>query len=788
MNTPPGSTGPVGVVTRGASLGVPERGEAGTASGGSVAACRSAWQGPGDAVAPHPPTDRHDAQDEDGGHEHAEDARRRRRSCRELRRVPGGARGHPVPVTSMTTPAVPADPAGAGPRGRFSRPGAGAGGTVRSPRTHPWGIVGPCPTERRAGRWRGCSSATGLLRRLRGDGVPRPVIDPGLAGGLRDWLEDGLVESVAALPGGADVVRVNKESLNQVLLCEAHLVAGRQAPRVGTVELARGSMVDALFRQWVTTGAIDDPWADALAAFDVEGDRDGVVGLRRRPPRGAAGAGWRPRSPSTPPTSSSGGPCPSPAWLPRTQERLEVPLCGGRVVLAGVVDLVLGSPAQDRASVCLVELKSGARRLEHRADLHFYALLEALRSGAPPFRIATYYSGTGELDAEPVGEDTLVGALSRALDGAIRLCRHRRRASSPPATPTICAPGASGSRAALRANNGPAPMWRSAPPVTPSPARDRRDDGPGPGGVVDRRAAWRRSPRRWRRRRWRQLRDDARARPAGLWGPSSPTGERLQIDAYKVLLAHRHPERCMSIDDTFVPSPRVVPARRRCRRGQPVRAGTLPRAPPWPWPTCWPRGSRTPPSLDHRCGQSPVVGPVVRGTARRWAGRGVRRGGHVGDATAHRRGLAAGVAPVIGGRDDWWQCPGGDADRSARAVPTCARCVGPAARAARGGDGAMPGRLARSSSATPALVAALGRDAPSRPVPGRRVSGPRAARSGSFPWTSAALRATAAAVVAGRGHVGRQPDREGAAAPEAACPARVSVSVDGAARLSGYPV
>jgi hypothetical protein len=116
-------------------------------------------------------------------------------------------------------------------------------------------------------------------------------------------------------------------------------------------------------------------------------------------------------------------PVPSSSWLPRTQERLEVPLCGGRVVLAGVVDLVLGSPAQDRASVCLVELKSGARRIEHRPDLHFYALLEALRSGAPPFRIATYYSGTGELDAEPVGEDTLVGALSRALDGAMRLCR-----------------------------------------------------------------------------------------------------------------------------------------------------------------------------------------------------------------------------------------------------------------------------------------------------------------------------------------------------------------------------
>ncbi len=262
----------------------------------------------------------------------------------------------------------------------------------------------------------------GLLRRLRGDGVPRPAIDPGLAGGLRDWLEDGLVESVAALPVGTEVVRVNKESLNQVLLCEAHLVAGRSAPRVATVELARGSMVDALFRQWVTTGVIDEPWTDALAAFEADGDRDGVIAFVAGLPE-ANQRRLRAEVAEHAAHITERWPVLSPSWLPRTQERLEVPLCGGRVVLAGVVDLVLGSPAQDRASVCLVELKSGARRIEHRPDLHFYALLEALRSGAPPFRIATYYSGTGELDAEPVGEDTLVGALSRTLDGAMRLCR-----------------------------------------------------------------------------------------------------------------------------------------------------------------------------------------------------------------------------------------------------------------------------------------------------------------------------------------------------------------------------
>ena len=268
----------------------------------------------------------------------------------------------------------------------------------------------------------GVIEGDGLLRRLRGDGVPRPEVDPGLAGGLRDWLEDGLAAAVGSLPSEVETVRVNKESLSQVLLCEAHLVARRRAPRVVTVELARGSLVDALFRQWVTTGLVEDPWADALAALEADGDGDGVVSF-------VAGLPATQRSRMMAEVAEHGAdivarwPALSPAWLPRTQERLEVPLCGGRVVLAGVVDLVLGTPAQDRASVCLVELKSGTRRIEHRGDLHFYALLEALRSGAPPFRIATYYSATGELDAERVDEDTLVHALARVLDGALRLCR-----------------------------------------------------------------------------------------------------------------------------------------------------------------------------------------------------------------------------------------------------------------------------------------------------------------------------------------------------------------------------
>ncbi len=264
-------------------------------------------------------------------------------------------------------------------------------------------------------------AGSALLERLRGQGTARPAVDPGLAGGLRDWLEDGLASVADGAPVDTGPVRVTKEALTGVLMCEAHLVARRTSPRAVTVELARGSLVDALFRQWVTTGRLDDAWSDAVGAVRVDGDGDVVDFLDALAPDASAelaqevaehGAGIVER-----------WPVPSPTWLARTQERLVVPLVGGRVVMSGVVDLAFGGPAGERASVCVVEIKSGRRRIEHRGDLHFYALLETLRSGAPPFRIATYYTRTGELDVEAVTDDVLVGALQRVLAGTVRLCR-----------------------------------------------------------------------------------------------------------------------------------------------------------------------------------------------------------------------------------------------------------------------------------------------------------------------------------------------------------------------------
>ena len=258
-----------------------------------------------------------------------------------------------------------------------------------------------------------------LLTRLRGAGRPRPLVDPSFAGGLREWLEDALAPAAAGLGPDQAPARINKQALTQVLTCEAHLVASRAAPRV-TVELVRGILVDALFRQWMTVGAIGDPVQDALDACAVEGGEVGpfVAGLDPADRRVLADEVG-----SQAARIAAQWPVPPGSWMARTQERLDIGLCGGRIVMSGVIDLAFGAPAAERASTCLVDVKSGRRRVEHRADLHFYALLETLRSGAPPFMLGTYYAGIGELDTEPVEEGLLVGALRRVVDGTERLCR-----------------------------------------------------------------------------------------------------------------------------------------------------------------------------------------------------------------------------------------------------------------------------------------------------------------------------------------------------------------------------
>jgi len=149
------------------------------------------------------------------------------------------------------------------------------------------------------------------------------------------------------------------------------------------------------------------------------------------------------------------------------------------------------------------------------------------------------------------------------------------------------------------------------------------------------------------------------ARDLHTLGADLPAGERLQIDAFKVLVAHRHPDRCMSNDDSFVPSPRLcrravgVAAVNRCVRG--LSAG--------------PAVAVAEVLAD---GLEDLSGESASGVRAPWWAQwyaGLAQGGRAvvaAEAVTWATQLYTALEwtslpgfPVIGGRDDWWQCPGG---------------------------------------------------------------------------------------------------------------------------------
>jgi hypothetical protein len=102
----------------------------------------------------------------------------------------------------------------------------------------------------------------------------------------------------------------------------------------------------------------------------------------------------------------------APAWLPRTNDKVAIPLAGGRVVLCGVFDLLLGTRSPGTASLCAVGLSTGGRWAQARTTLHYLALLETLRSGTPPFRLGLLHSAVGRYGVEDVLEEHLAAIVS----------------------------------------------------------------------------------------------------------------------------------------------------------------------------------------------------------------------------------------------------------------------------------------------------------------------------------------------------------------------------------------
>jgi hypothetical protein len=242
-----------------------------------------------------------------------------------------------------------------------------------------------------------------VLALLRGDAAARPRFDPGLAGGLRAWLEDAAY----------DVVAKRGEHAPPLFLGPHQLLGSIDEQRSGdpfSNQLVLSRMVHTLLRQLVHAGEIDDPLTDAVDGLRACGADTAVDQIESLPEaaRAALGetlalharnlAGLVPRF--------------APGWMPRTDDRVAIPLGGGRVVLHGVFDLVVGLPQPRTASLCALGLSTGGPWASERRSLHYLSLLETLRSGTPPFRLALLESATGRYGVEDVREEHLRAVAS----------------------------------------------------------------------------------------------------------------------------------------------------------------------------------------------------------------------------------------------------------------------------------------------------------------------------------------------------------------------------------------
>jgi hypothetical protein len=258
-----------------------------------------------------------------------------------------------------------------------------------------------------------------ILDLIRRPDIERSDIDHSIAPTIRRELESAADEHLPL----DHPVRINKETVRRALRCEAHLVAhlGRDV-EPPTAAMIRGALVDRLFAQRMVGFPIGaDPVSDALAAADASDDR------RLR-------ALWDDLEPSeqeelrssvtdmAEKLSSRWPPLP-PGAYPRLQNTARIELCDGQIILSGRVDLALGRPSAEKVGTTLIDVKAGTHRLDDRDDAGWYAILETLRSGAPPFQVGNYYVPSGELDLKPVTVEDLQRATRRVADAIARVVR-----------------------------------------------------------------------------------------------------------------------------------------------------------------------------------------------------------------------------------------------------------------------------------------------------------------------------------------------------------------------------
>lgn len=252
-------------------------------------------------------------------------------------------------------------------------------------------------------------------------GGRRPCFDPLVGTRLRDLLEERLGPVVADRQP-TDPLFLSKRALAQVHTCEGWFITERAVRFAWSAAAARGTVAHKAVELALTLRHCPAPLILVELAIErlIESTDRGIRAWLLDAPaaeiaevRGAA-ADWVTKFQDTFPSPQRG-------WRPRLESSLTVELCGGRVVLRGKVDLALGRADGTTARVLIVDFKTGRPQPVHAEDLRFYALLETIRVGVPPYRLATFSLDSGTWVHEDVDEGVLLAAARRTVDAAHKL-------------------------------------------------------------------------------------------------------------------------------------------------------------------------------------------------------------------------------------------------------------------------------------------------------------------------------------------------------------------------------
>lgn len=228
---------------------------------------------------------------------------------------------------------------------------------------------------------------------------------------VRARLHEGLSPIADSLDPAAPLW-VSKGRLSSVHGCEVHHLAA-DGVFAWTLANVRGTVLHKaveLGLNWrgpVVPGHVVDEAFVRLAddGSDVGRFVEGLGGSERATLRGVVVDLYTKFDECFPPLKA--------AWRPVVESRARYDLFDGRIVLSTRADLMLGGPG----AKVIIDVKSGAIYANHREELRFYALVEALRSGVAPRLTASYSLLTARPEVEDVTEGVLQAAVRRTIDG-----------------------------------------------------------------------------------------------------------------------------------------------------------------------------------------------------------------------------------------------------------------------------------------------------------------------------------------------------------------------------------